>query len=84
LLNEATGPAPSCWTLRAVPEAVLPKTKQLDVFSTVGTVGANWLKLIESYYWVRFVSSGLKSTDAQPVMTSRLDFIKRFAQEPFV
>jgi hypothetical protein len=44
----ATFPAPSCWTDRAFPEAVLPKTKQLDVFKTVGTVGANWLKLIES------------------------------------
>jgi hypothetical protein len=41
-----TFPAPVCWTDRALPEAVLPTMKQLDVFKIVGTDG---LKLIVFY-----------------------------------
>jgi hypothetical protein len=36
----ATFPVPSCWTLKAFPDAVLPNTKQLLVFRTTGMVGA--------------------------------------------
>jgi hypothetical protein len=35
----ATFPVPSCWTLKALPDAVLPNTKQLLVFRTTGTLG---------------------------------------------
>jgi hypothetical protein len=37
--NVATFPVPSCWTLKALPDAVLPNTKQLLVFRTTGTLG---------------------------------------------
>ena len=38
-----TAPAPSCWTVKAVPEEVLPRTMQLLELMSVGTVGTPWL-----------------------------------------
>ena len=46
LLNAATFPAPTCWTERALPEAVLPTTNTLLELMSVGTDG---LKLIVFY-----------------------------------
>jgi hypothetical protein len=40
LLTLKQFPAPNCRTDRAFPEAVLPKTRQFDVFKIVFTVGA--------------------------------------------
>jgi hypothetical protein len=57
VLKLATFPAPSCWTDRALPEAVLPTMKQLDVFKIVGTDG---LKLIVFYLGGTFVSVPLR------------------------
>jgi hypothetical protein len=49
VLKLATFPVPSCWTLMAFPDAVLPNTKQLLVFRTTGTVGAPWLNGVLIY-----------------------------------
>jgi hypothetical protein len=45
LLNATTFPAPSCWTDRALPELVLPRTRQFAVEIKWLTAGLPWLKL---------------------------------------